>query len=302
MGTCNLPQGWSFLAAAPAYSAFAGILGGFLFAGVIALMAEREHQDNAEKASKTQQHQDDHRSASRQHALMLFLPALLSLIIASFLFGEISGEQVCARGYVEGTFAASLLGIGSIGIFSGIGWMLDVYTTANKELHLTSNVFTFISFFVVVVFLSTSGEDIIENAFNNNAPWYAIWPITAYGPILLVLVSATRLWFMPKKQNRARARLTAVFSPACYVIVVSVVYAILTSYPPKDWPTSTLNDWKAYLALSVSLLLPGINLVIYARAVPGANTWPTIRRLLMTYGRNRLPGSPNRNEASGPSS
>jgi hypothetical protein len=278
MDTCKLPGGWNFLAAAPAYSAFAGILGGFLFLGIVTLMTERDHSHGAKERH------DDRRIASRERTLMLFLPALLSLLVASFLFGEVSGEQVCARGYVEGMIAASLLGIGGIGVFSGIVWMLDVYAASTRDLRLTAKVFTFISFFIVIALLADSGEDVIENAFSNNAPWYAIWPIIVYGPVLLILVAAVRLWFMPgDEKHSARARLTAVYFPASYVVVAVVLYSILTSYVPKDWPTATLSDWKTYLATSVALFFPGANLVIYARAIPGINNWQLITNVLRKW-------------------
>jgi hypothetical protein len=144
LGTCSLPGGWSFLAAAPAYSAFAGVLSGFLFLGVITLMTERSRFEGSGDSSSSQGTVYDSRSGSRDRALMLFLPALLSLLISSFLFGEVSGDQVCARGYTEGILAASLLAMRAIGVFGGIGWMVDVYATSNRDLRLTANVFIYL--------------------------------------------------------------------------------------------------------------------------------------------------------------
>jgi uncharacterized membrane protein len=120
------------LDAAPAYSAFAGILGGFVFLAIITLMAERRSsvssaQEETKNSSQTDEllAQNDKRAAGRVSTLRLFLPALLSLLVSSFLFGEVSGEQVCDRGYVEGLLTASLLAVGASGVFSGIVWMLD---------------------------------------------------------------------------------------------------------------------------------------------------------------------------------
>jgi len=192
------------------------------------------------------------------------------------LFGEVSGEQVCARGYTEGIFAASLLAIGAIGVFVGIGWMFDVYTSSNSGLRQTANVFIFISFFIVIALLADSGLDIIDNAFRNNPPWYANGAIIAYGPLLLVAVSIVRLWFMPSPAKRGQARLATVYVPAAYVIILIILYSFLTSFPPNSWPTNSLNDWKTYLALSVALSVPGINVVMFARAVPGQNAWTDI--------------------------
>jgi hypothetical protein len=145
-------------------------------------------------------------------------------------------------------------------------WRTTVYGAANRNLRRTAVVFAFISFFIVIALLAVSGEDIIENAFHNDPPWYAIDPIILYGPLLLILVWITRKWFMP--QGGSRAQLAAVYFPASYVILAIILYSVFTSYPPQQWPKNTLNDWKAYLAVAVALFFPGIMMVVYARALP----------------------------------
>lgn len=266
MPTCQLPNGWNFLASAPAYSAFAAILAGFLFLGIITLMTEKARS----RATKVEGQEDNHEThiPSREAALMLFLPALLTLLVSSFLFGEVSGEQVCARGFTEGTYAAGLLAVGGTGVFSGIGWMLNVYP-ADKELRRTANIFTFISFIIVIALLANSGQHIINSVFDNKAPWYAIVPIIIYSLLLLISVSIVRLRFMPTQESGARAaRLAAVYFPAFYVLMVVIAYSIMTQYAPKSWPATNLNDWKSFLAVSIGLFFPGVNLIVYARAIP----------------------------------
>ena len=271
---CNLPNGWSMLSAAPSESAFAGILGGFLFLGIVTLMTEQSHPGGRTQNSSRHCHSStarnyyERRTVNRERALMLFLPAFLSLLVSSFMFAEVSGEQVCSRAYAEGIFAASFLGIGGLGVFCGICWMLDVYATENRDLRRTSVIFTFISFFVVIALLADSGEDVIEDAFDNRAPWYAIDPLIIYGPLLLISIAAARKYFMPKNGHRTRAQLTAVAFPAAYAVIAVILYSVLTSSPPSAWPSNGLDDWKIYLTVRVALFFPAITMLVYARALP----------------------------------
>ena len=76
-----------------------------------------------------------------------------------------------------------------------------------------------------------------------------------------------RKWFMPKESHRSGSQLAAVYVPAIYVVITVVLYAVLTaSYNPSQ--LASLNDWKAYLALSVVLFFPAVTVIIYARALP----------------------------------
>jgi hypothetical protein len=197
---------------------------------------------------------------------MLFLPAFLGLLVSSFLFGEVSGEQICARGYIEGVLSASLLGVGALGVFSGIAWMLEAYGESSRSLRRTCMTFIFLTYFIIVALLGVSGIDILDNAFHNDPPTYALVLMIAYGPGMLGLVGCVRKWLMPKEAKRSSAQLAAVYAPAAYVVLTSVIYSILTSYQPRYW--GSFDDWKVFLALSVAMFFPACIMIIYARALP----------------------------------
>jgi hypothetical protein len=112
---------------------------------------------------------------------------------------------------------------------------------------------------------------------------------------LLVLVAIIRVRFMPENNaSRGKVEIAAVYFPAFYVVVAVTLYAILTSYPPMYWPRHSTNDWKVFLDVSFALFFPGVNMVLYARAIPGSNAYPILRnRILRLAGRE--------NEAEDPS-
>lgn len=104
---------WSPLAAATSHSQLAGVLGGFLITA-IALLFDRNSREGV-------------------HILALFSSAVLILMLDSFLFSLISGNQTsdagertaaCAIGWTQSALATGMLAAGTTALFGGLGWML----------------------------------------------------------------------------------------------------------------------------------------------------------------------------------
>jgi hypothetical protein len=260
---CSLPSGWNMLDAAPAYSAFAGILGGFLFLGIMTLLTDRRDSDKPEGETETQRGKQ---RVDRSRTLMLFLPALLCLLASSFGFGEASGDQVCTRGFIGGMFASSLLAVGALAVFCGIAWMLDAYGESNEELRRTATIFIYISYVVIIASLTAGAADLIDNVFDDKPPRYVQLILVLYVLLLLISAAVTRKWFMPDKYGRPRAQLAAVYFPAAYLVIIVIIEAVLNTYGPAEW--RSFDDWKVYLALSVSLFFPALTMIAYTRALP----------------------------------
>jgi len=254
---CHLSSEWNMLDAAPAYSAFAGILAGFLFLAVITLMTERRSVGAQAK------------TVNRSRPLMLFLPALLCLMVSSFLFGEVSGDQVCARGYVGGIFASSVLGIGALAGFTGIVWMLEAHGESDESLKHTTIIFIYVSYLVVIASLLVGCIDLTNSAFHNKPPVYAIAPLVAYGPGLLISVAVTRKWFMPNESSSSRAQVVAVYVPYAYVVITIITLGLLNSFHPAEW--RSIDDWKVYLTLGLALLFPALSVITCTRTLPGVH-------------------------------
>jgi hypothetical protein len=109
---CTSDQ-WSVLSSAASHSQFAGVLGGFLITAIALLM--------------------DKKSRESIHTLALFSSAVLILMLASFLFSLITGNQVpaegdargiCAIAWTQGAASTGMLAAGANALFGGLGWML----------------------------------------------------------------------------------------------------------------------------------------------------------------------------------
>jgi hypothetical protein len=101
------------LSAAASHSQFAGVLGGFLITAIALLM--------------------DKKGRESIHTLALFSSAVLILMLASFLFSLITGNQVpsegdasgiCAIAWTQGAVSTGMLSAGAVAFFGGLGWML----------------------------------------------------------------------------------------------------------------------------------------------------------------------------------
>lgn len=98
---CTSDQ-WSVLSAAASHSQFAGVLGGFLITAIALLM--------------------DKKSRESIHTLALFSSAVLVLMLSSFLFSLISGNQtpaegdargICAIAWTQGAVSTGMLAAGA---------------------------------------------------------------------------------------------------------------------------------------------------------------------------------------------
>jgi hypothetical protein len=271
---CSLPSRWNMLDAAPAYSTFAGVLGGFLFLGIITLLSVRRDQDSSsgeadretDKPEGGKGTQGGIQRVDRSRTLMLFLPALLCLLVSSFGFGEASGDQVCVRGYVGGMFASSLLAVGALAVFCGIAWMIDAYGVDDEQLRRAAAIFIYVSYAVIIASLLAGAVDLIDNAFDNKLPGYVQVLLVLY--VLLLLISAVvtrKKWFI-RHGDGAVAQLAAVYFPTAYLVIIVIIEAVLNTYGPVEW--RSFNDWKVYLTLSVSMFFPALTMIAYTRALP----------------------------------
>lgn len=110
---------WSPLTAASTHSQLAGVLGGFLITPIALLF--------------------DRNSREAVHILALFSSAVLILMLGSFLFSLISGNQapdgadrdaVCAISWTQTALSTGMLAAGTTALFGGLGWMLAAHAVS----------------------------------------------------------------------------------------------------------------------------------------------------------------------------
>lgn len=102
---------WNPIGGASAYSAFAAVLAGFVFACIVVVGTDRGHSD----------------PRSRSNTLVLFISSFFCLVASSYLGALTSSEVVCLRAWTVTVYISSLLAIGGTAVFTGIAWLLNGY-------------------------------------------------------------------------------------------------------------------------------------------------------------------------------
>ncbi|WP_422752208.1 hypothetical protein [Micromonospora sp. WMMD708] len=110
---------WDVVGAAPTMSALSGLISGFMFAGLIVLLVERQPRS----------------LTARLPALTPFLSGFIALGLGSYLFSLISGEAdaSCRRVWAATAVASALLAIGSVAAVGGIVLLVHTYFDDRAE-------------------------------------------------------------------------------------------------------------------------------------------------------------------------
>lgn len=110
---------WSAIASAGAMSAFCGIMAGFVLAGIIVVIGEKNPPGGDGHASR---------------GLRLLLPCFIGLATASYLYALISGELVCSRAITEQLFAGAILAGDAVVVIVALAWLLPAYGRDNNDM------------------------------------------------------------------------------------------------------------------------------------------------------------------------
>ncbi len=112
---------WSIITAAPVTSQVIGVLGGLVFTGIILLLQQ------------TPDHGDTMRYRYSMRAMNTLIYVFFALMLTSFFFSSIAGEQLCGRAFAEGTLAAALFAIGAGDTFLSICWLFAVHRIGGEQ-------------------------------------------------------------------------------------------------------------------------------------------------------------------------
>lgn len=179
---CGAESGFSIVSAASAYSGLAGVLAGVLFTGIVLLVGLPTPPD-------------PQRNQARKSALEMMTPALLVALVASLLFGEVGGEDVCRRGEIEACAAGALLGVAAVATFQAIGWMLASVETSSTQFPAIAAVVGWSVGLVGVCLLAITADDASQEYRRVGAKTTAlIWVFAAVG-LGLVVTIAVMWWF-----------------------------------------------------------------------------------------------------------
>ncbi|KPI05641.1 hypothetical protein OV450_3959 [Actinobacteria bacterium OV450] len=261
----NGPGDWSAVGSASAMSAFCGIFAGFVFAGVVVVIGEKNPPGGDGHASR---------------GLRLLLPCFFGLAAASYLYALASGELVCLRATTEQLFSGAILAADAVVVIAGLAWLLPAYQrNRHGEVHFFRGLVQFAAqFSVLMLIVSSIGFD---NAVlrRHASPWSdaASW-VSGAALMLLVLLC----WWRPappppppppfaqdhwRDETTLNRRVSAcAWTTLLLSGLLAVASGIAVGIPYEAW--TDMPHWLVYALGEAGLLIPGAVVVAAVRSLP----------------------------------
>jgi hypothetical protein len=240
---------WSPMGSASAHSALAGVIAGLVFAGIVILL-ERRREDK--KPSP---------------AISLLIAGFFTFALDSFLFAVIAGEQACARAFSETMVAAGMLGIGALGLFTGIAWLLHAHDETDPTPFRVTILVSYCLAIVVGLHLVLTTHDYLHDSVRGKPPAWVGAALTKY----LIAVAAVifvhalvRRWVVRWAKHMAAG---AAYVTVIYVTVCAGVFGWLAGLDSEQWQGGVSPN-VATAASVIPLVAAGATLVMQFLALP----------------------------------
>jgi hypothetical protein len=285
---CTSDQ-WSVLSSAASHSQFAGVLGGFLITAIALLM--------------------DKKSRESIHTLALFSSAVLILMLSSFLFSLITGNQVpdeggargiCAIAWTQGAVSTGMLAAGATALFGGLGWMLASHAVNRVSEQEPEDVgaycfladlggwLTFAAAMTTTLILSETAIDYLHFMYGRRPEIWVTGTIVTTAA-LVIIADFVLVYVRTQTLHRSLADSTAPTRLALRSIkvatIATVVLAIGASWLgvslariPKGWLTDPAAGLVAFV-LTLTFVLPTIVATAICYSVASTDERASIRGL-----------------------
>jgi hypothetical protein len=175
LGACPTVLDWNATNAATGQYVLSGVLAGFVFGGIVAVLSTKESRNPPEAA----------------RALKLLFSAFFGLAVTAYLFADLSGDNNCLRAQSEEVLVGGLLGTFAIIMIVALTWLIVAYGLyADGVLRFLRGLIYVASGFVVGL-LCTSSYTYLDAVLPHGTS--NVVPVSMYvigGPIWLAAVLA----------------------------------------------------------------------------------------------------------------
>ncbi|MFD6294082.1 hypothetical protein ACFWFU_04580 [Streptomyces sp. NPDC060235] len=174
--TCQSGAGgidWSSIASAESMSAFCGIMAGFVFAGLVTVIGQKNPPGGDAHASR---------------ALKLLLPCFIGLAMASYLYALTSGELVCTRAITEQLFSGAILATDALLVIVALAWLLPAYgRNKHGEVRFFRGLILFAAQFSILM-LTVSSDGFTKSVLHGQTAGWATTLVWSSGGVCFVAV------------------------------------------------------------------------------------------------------------------
>ena len=259
------PGDWSPIASAGAMSSFCGIFAGFVFAGIIVVIGEKNPSGGDGHASR---------------GLRLLLPCFFGLAAASYLYALATGELVCLRATTEQLFSGAILAADAVVVIVALAWLLPAYErNKHGEVPFFRGLVQFAAQFSILM-LTVSSVGFNNSVLRRQASAWADAAVWVSGAALMVTVFLC--WWKPLPDNappppmapdywRDEALLNDRVSVSAWTALalsglLAVASGIAVGIPYENW--TAMSPWLVYTLGEAALLVPGAVVITAMRALP----------------------------------
>ncbi|WP_405844628.1 hypothetical protein [Streptomyces sp. NBC_01518] len=256
----NGQMDWNPIGSAGAFSAFCGILAGFVFSGVVMVIGQQNSAGGDGHASR---------------GLRLLMPSFFGLAVASYLYSVVTGELVCRRALVEQLFVGGILAANAVVVIAALSWLFLAYgRNSDGEVRFLRGL-VLVSAIFAMFMLATSSVSFHNALTDRNAAWWAFRMV--WGSFAVLLFATVFLWRKPVPPVRA-ANIAGwpydilnkrVNFSAWLNLLTSTGLAgfsgffVGTSYNRVNYPR-----WEIYTMSEAALIVPALTIMSVLWAIP----------------------------------
>ncbi|WP_328786093.1 hypothetical protein OHT68_49055 (plasmid) [Streptomyces canus] len=267
---------WNSIASAEAMSAFCGIIAGFVLAGLVTVIGQKNPEGGDGHASR---------------GLKLFLACFIGLATASYLYALTAGELVCTRAVTEQLFSGAILAADALIVIVALAWLLPAYDrNKHGEVRFFRGLIQFSGqFAMLMVIVSADG-------FNNSVLERHVdgWATTlVYGVGVSFMLVILFVWWKPlppvppvpgplprghavegwpaywRDEIVLNSRVQVAARTAVAVGgLLAVAGGWVIGIAWEHW--TSMASWLAYTLSGVTLVLPALAIITAVRAAPRA--------------------------------
>lgn len=246
---CTVPHNiicWNISQSAGYYSQFAGVLAGFVFVAITLLLTP----------ANLEIFKDPSRKQARTITLQSLFVSFFSLLISSFLFAVIAGEQTTIRAFALGGIASSLFVLSVLQVMLSINWLFKGYGVDRSILTLgwwLYQAVTIIAWLYVIFFF----YDLIWVQTENE--WEILLYIGLGIGLLGYLVPLVIAMILRKLLATEKLYPSILYCSAALIVVASIIYGILSDLSEAMIRMATTD----YIILSSVIILLILSLFFF---------------------------------------
>jgi len=252
-GECTTILCFDLTKAAGYYSQLASVLSGFAFAAIVFLI-QSQRSDREGRAGEG--------DPDLQNVLISFLTAFIGLILATFLYAVIAGEEAKVRAMASGFLASIVFSIAVLNLFYGIIWLFHAWRM-HRVLDVSKRAVATVIPIVVYAYMGITALDMLKLAKNQSAAETWVSWIAGLGILLALIAFASLLrrlsdslppWFSGGGAIKA-ITIISLGTAVLAAISVGVISEFDSSFTLPEWlVTAAIILLFALLALYVLLV------------------------------------------------